>query len=86
MILVLEQRLDFRIRRRKGRIFFEILVLVRQHDPLAPFSVGEMELPFRIEQNVLADKDVKPLVGQNIAESAYFGDALENARAFDIEE
>ena len=85
MILIFEERLDARIRRGKGRIGFEILVLVGKNKPLPPLAVGEVELPLGVEENILALQDVELLVREHIPEGADLRHALKDAGALDVE-
>ena len=84
VLLILKERADAFIRRRKERILLEILIDIGKHKPLAPLSVGEVELPLGIEENVLTLQNVERLVSHDVPEGAYLGNALIDAGAFDV--
>lgn len=85
VLLVLEERLDPGVRRGKERVLLEVLIDIRQDQPLAPLAVGEMKFSLGIEQDVLPLQHAEVLVGQDIAEGADLRHALIDAGTFDVE-
>ena len=71
---------------RKGGIVFEILIFVRQNQPLRALAVGEMKAALRIDQDVFFFQNIEFFVGKTIPERADFRGIFKHARTFDIEE
>ena len=70
---------------RKGGIVFEILIFVRQNQPLRALAVGEMKAALRIDQDVFFFQNIEFFVGKTIPERADLGGVFEYAGAFDVE-
>ena len=82
---ILQKRADTRLHLGKGGVFFEILIFVRQYQPLRALAVGEVKAALRIDEDIFLFEDMKILVRKTIPERADLGGVFEYAGAFDVE-
>ena len=82
---IFEKMLDLAVGRGEGRIFFEVLVFVGEHDALLALAVGEAEFAARIYEDVVLFEQSKIRVRDDVPERTHLCNIFEYARAFDIE-
>ena len=85
VVFVLQQLLYKGVHRGKGRVFFELGIVVRKFEPLFSPSVGKVESPFGIDEDVLFFNDIEFFVADDVTERAYLCRRFVDACTFDIE-